>query len=49
MDEQIAMALVSTCCWAPTQVMGEGETHYYACSLCGSPCDPVQAPDPEPK
>lgn len=34
----------SPCCNAPLFVGGHtGVTHWYACTVCGQPCDPVDA------
>ena len=32
---------VSPCCSSRCDVKGEAMTHWYACSKCGKPCDPV--------
>jgi hypothetical protein len=37
---------VSPCCHAAVYVAGEGSgegsTHWYECSACGEPCDPIR-------
>lgn len=33
--------LISPCCWAPVAIGGEGLTHWYYCTGCEAPCDPI--------
>ncbi len=35
------MAELSRCCHAPVVVAGERSTHWYACTRCRQPADPV--------